>query len=203
MATTEAAMTRIEYRLNGAITVNDEPLSGAGMLRLDEEKRISLGTLGDLQVIPGVSDLPARLSELASLEAQHAQLLQALGVASLAEGESRHERWKAAVAQQKSQAKILDVHAPQGIEASLVGRRLQRWGAQTCEAASLDIAVALLPERAWHAVLIDHALGADAAEVLGHAARKHAVQRIVMFTPAEHAADVECDQAHQNHTHLL
>jgi hypothetical protein len=116
-ARTEAAMTRIEYRLNGAITVNDELLSGAGVLRLDEEKRISLGTLGDLQVIPGVSDLPARLSELASLEAQHAQLLQALGVASLAEGESRHERWKAAVAQQKSQAKILDVHAPQGIEA--------------------------------------------------------------------------------------
>src|SRR6201995_2853296 len=74
--------------------------------------------------------------------------------------------------------------SPQGIEASLVGRRLQRWGAQTCEAASLDIAVALLPERAWHAVLIDHELGADAAEALGHAARKHAVQRIVMFTPA-------------------
>jgi PAS domain S-box-containing protein len=72
----------------------------------------------------------------------------------------------------------------QGIEASLVARRLQRWGAQTCEAAGLDVALALLPERAWHAVLIDHALGADAAEALGHAARKHAAQRIVMFTPA-------------------
>jgi PAS domain S-box-containing protein len=72
----------------------------------------------------------------------------------------------------------------QGIEASLVARRLQRWGAQTCEAAGLDVALALLPERAWHAVLIDHALGADAAEALGHAARKHATQRIVMFTPA-------------------
>jgi CheY-like chemotaxis protein len=46
------------------------------------------------------------------------------------------------------------------------------------------VALALLPERAWHAVLIDHALGADAAEALGHAARKHATQRIVMFTPA-------------------
>jgi CheY-like chemotaxis protein len=33
-------------------------------------------------------------------------------------------------------------------------------------------------------VLIDHALGADVAEALGHAARKHAAQRIVMFTPA-------------------
>ncbi|MFM0391671.1 AAA family ATPase [Paraburkholderia phytofirmans] len=116
-ARTEAAMTRIEYRLNGAITVDEKPVSGEGVLRVDEEKRIGLGALGELRVIPGVSDLPARLSELASLEAQHAQLLQALGVASLGEGEARHECWKAALAQQKSQAKILDVHAPQGIEA--------------------------------------------------------------------------------------
>ncbi|MFM0173062.1 AAA family ATPase [Paraburkholderia sediminicola] len=116
-ARTEAAMTRIEYRLNSAISVDDEPVSGEGVLRLDEEKRIGLGALGELRVIPGVSDLPARLSELASLEARHAQLLQALGVASLGEGEARHERWKAQVAQQKSQAKILDVHAPQGIDA--------------------------------------------------------------------------------------
>ncbi|RKR39040.1 AAA family ATPase [Paraburkholderia sp. BL17N1] len=116
-ARTEAAMTRIEYRLNGAITVDEKPVSGEGVLRVDEEKRIGLGALGELRVIPGVSDLPARLSELASLEAQHAQLLQALGVASLGEGEARHERWKAALAQQKSQAKILDVHAPQGIDA--------------------------------------------------------------------------------------
>lgn len=116
-ARTEAAMTRIEYRLNGAITVDDETVSGEGVLRLDGEKRIGLGTLGELRVVPGVSDLPARLSELASLEVRYAQLLQALGVASLGEGESRHEQWKALVAQQKSQAKILEVHAPQGIEA--------------------------------------------------------------------------------------
>ena len=116
-ARTEAAMTRIEYRLNGTMTVDDAPVSGEGVLRLDEEKRIGLGALGALRVIPGVSDLPARLSELASLDAQHAQLLQALGVASLGEGEARHERWKTQLAQQKSQAKILDVHAPQGIEA--------------------------------------------------------------------------------------
>jgi PAS domain S-box-containing protein len=74
--------------------------------------------------------------------------------------------------------------SPQGIEASLVARRLQRWGAQTCEAADARIAQALLPERTWHAVLIDHALGAEAAEALGNAARSYAAQRIVMFTPA-------------------
>ncbi len=116
-ARTEAAMTRIEYRLSGAITVGDAQVSGEGVLRLDEEKLIGLGALGELRVIPGVSDLSARLSELASLEARHAQLLQALGVASLGEAEARHEQWKALVAQQKSQAKILEVHAPQGIDA--------------------------------------------------------------------------------------
>jgi CheY-like chemotaxis protein len=41
-----------------------------------------------------------------------------------------------------------------------------------------------LPERSWHAVLIDRALGVDAVERLGDAARTHATQRIVMFTPA-------------------
>ncbi|CAB3694271.1 AAA family ATPase [Paraburkholderia rhynchosiae] len=116
-ARTEAAMTRIEYRLNGAIMVGDAQISGEGVLRLDEEKLIGLGALGELHVIPGVSDLSARLSELASLEAQHGQLLQALGVASLGEAELRHEQWRALVAQQKSHAKVLEAHAPQGIDA--------------------------------------------------------------------------------------
>ncbi|MFL9938667.1 AAA family ATPase [Paraburkholderia graminis] len=116
-ARTEAAMTRIEYRLSGSITVGDAQIRGEGVLRLEEEKRIGLGELGELRVIPGVSDLPARLSELAALEAQHAQSLQALGVASLAQAEQRHEQWKALVAQQTSHAKVLDAHAPHGIDA--------------------------------------------------------------------------------------
>jgi PAS domain S-box-containing protein len=74
--------------------------------------------------------------------------------------------------------------APQSIEASLVARRLQRWGGQTCLVTDTPVAQALLPERAWHAVLIDRALGADDVERLGEAARAHASHRIVMFTPA-------------------
>jgi CheY-like chemotaxis protein len=72
----------------------------------------------------------------------------------------------------------------QGIEASLTARRLQRWGGQTCMVGDIEVAQALLPERTWHAVLIDHALGAAGIETLGEAARLHAMQRIVMFTPA-------------------
>jgi PAS domain S-box-containing protein len=73
--------------------------------------------------------------------------------------------------------------APQSIEASLVARRLQRWGGQTCVVTDAVVAQALLPERSWHAVLIDGAMGAD-VESLGEAACAHASQRIVMFTPA-------------------
>lgn len=72
----------------------------------------------------------------------------------------------------------------QGIEASLTARRLQRWGGQTCMVSDIEVAQALLPERSWHAILIDHALGASGIETLGEAARRHAMQRIVMFTPA-------------------
>src|SRR3984893_4633478 len=42
--------------------------------------------------------------------------------------------------------------APQSIETSLVARRLQRWGGHTCMVTDADVALALLPERAWHAV---------------------------------------------------
>jgi len=41
-----------------------------------------------------------------------------------------------------------------------------------------------LPERAWHAVLVDRAFGREAAEALGEAARRHATARILMFTPS-------------------
>jgi signal transduction histidine kinase/CheY-like chemotaxis protein len=74
--------------------------------------------------------------------------------------------------------------APQSIEASLIARRLQRWGGQTCLVSDIAVAQALLPERSWHAVLLDRALGAAEVESLSETARAHATQRIVLFTPA-------------------
>ena len=74
--------------------------------------------------------------------------------------------------------------APQSIEASLVARRLQHWGGRTCMVSDIAVAQALLPDRPWHAVLLDRALGAEDVELLGEASRAHAAQRIVMFTPA-------------------
>jgi len=174
-ARTEAAMTRIEYRLNGALTVDGEPVTGTGVLRVDEEKLIVLGELGELRVIPGVSDLSAQLSELASLEAAHVQLLQALGVASVGDAQARHEQWKALIAQQKSQAKILDVHAPQGIDALRAAHAsaAARWQASNERLAGLpDVSAALpLDEARRNAEIARDALEA-ARKVLAHAAEK-------------------------------
>src|SRR5205085_2497998 len=67
---------------------------------------------------------------------------------------------------------------------SLTERRLQRWGGQTCVVSDIEVAEVLLPERAWHAVMVDHAFGAATIEKLGERARAHAAHRIVMFTPS-------------------
>jgi PAS domain S-box-containing protein len=72
----------------------------------------------------------------------------------------------------------------QAIEASLVARRLERWGAQTCTLSDPAVAEALLPERPWHAVIVDHGLGIANVERLGKAAQSHATHRIIMTTPA-------------------
>ena len=74
--------------------------------------------------------------------------------------------------------------APPSIGVSLTERRLQRWGGQTCVVSDIDVAEVLLPERPWHAVMIDHAFGAATIERLGERARTHAAHRIVMFTPS-------------------
>jgi PAS domain S-box-containing protein len=70
------------------------------------------------------------------------------------------------------------------IETSLVARRLERWGGQTCMVSDLAVAQALLPERSWHAVLVDVGFGAAEVEGFGEAARAHSTHRMVMLTPA-------------------
>ncbi len=74
--------------------------------------------------------------------------------------------------------------APSSIGVSLIERRLQRWGGQICVVSDVEVAEVLLPERAWHAVMVDHAFGADTIEKFGERARTHAMHRIVLFTPS-------------------
>jgi CheY-like chemotaxis protein/nitrogen-specific signal transduction histidine kinase len=73
--------------------------------------------------------------------------------------------------------------APAAIEASLLARRLQRWGARTTIVPDASVAAAILPEQIWSAVLVDHTLGTTVSEAL---ARMTAVipRRVVLVTPA-------------------
>ena len=73
--------------------------------------------------------------------------------------------------------------APAVVEASLLARRLQRWGARTTIVPDEAVAAALLPEQPWSAVLVDHALGSQADVVLARIAAK-IPRRIVLVTPA-------------------
>jgi signal transduction histidine kinase/CheY-like chemotaxis protein len=73
--------------------------------------------------------------------------------------------------------------APAAIEASLIARRLQRWGARTTIVPDDQIAAALLPEQPWSAVLVDHALGTPQSEALVRLAAT-IQRRIVLVTPA-------------------
>jgi PAS domain S-box-containing protein len=70
------------------------------------------------------------------------------------------------------------------IESGLLARRLGRWGAKTCVAADEKVAFALLPERRWDALIVDHAL---AGAVLGEAdlASLDVPRRIVLIRPTE------------------
>jgi signal transduction histidine kinase/CheY-like chemotaxis protein len=74
--------------------------------------------------------------------------------------------------------------APGVIEAPLLVARLGRWGARTCLVPDAEVACAILPERHWDAVLVDHAVGLDAAATILRAA-SGVVRRIVLVTPAE------------------
>ncbi|MEN3346680.1 MAG: hypothetical protein V7632_315 [Bradyrhizobium sp.] len=73
--------------------------------------------------------------------------------------------------------------APGAVEAALVARHMVGWGARTCIVPDGTVAAALLPERAWSAILIDHALGRAACETLARATSTIA-RRIVLMTPA-------------------
>jgi signal transduction histidine kinase/DNA-binding response OmpR family regulator len=74
--------------------------------------------------------------------------------------------------------------APAAVGASLVARHLMHWGARTCVVPDEKVAAALLPERAWDAIFIDHALGATACENLARATARAIPRRFVLVTPA-------------------
>jgi PAS domain S-box-containing protein len=75
--------------------------------------------------------------------------------------------------------------APGAVEAPLVARRLGAWGASTALVPNGAAATALLPERQWDAVLVDHALGSEAVQSLARAIGTSAARRIALITASE------------------
>ncbi|MGC1777325.1 MAG: ATP-binding protein [Xanthobacteraceae bacterium] len=74
--------------------------------------------------------------------------------------------------------------APAAVEASLLARRLQRWGAHTMIVPDEAVAAALLPERPWTAVLVDHALGGVASAAVARMTVA-VTRRIMLVTPTQ------------------
>ena len=70
------------------------------------------------------------------------------------------------------------------IEASLLARRLGRWGASTCTVIDEKIAAALLPERPWDALLIDYPLARTMTENCDLTMLR-IPKRIAMIRPSE------------------
>jgi signal transduction histidine kinase/DNA-binding response OmpR family regulator len=81
-------------------------------------------------------------------------------------------------------AQAILIVAPGIIEAPLLARRLERWGAQTLLARDEATAHTMLAERRWDALVVDRSLGAEAATRLTREAHT-VVRRIVLLTPAE------------------
>jgi len=76
------------------------------------------------------------------------------------------------------------IAAPQAsVAATLLARRLADWGGRTCLVADEAVAIALLPERAWNTVIVDRALGAQAAAAIARASGRSAARRIVLVAP--------------------
>jgi PAS domain S-box-containing protein len=73
--------------------------------------------------------------------------------------------------------------APAAIEAALIARRLTRWGANITVVPNENSAAALLPERTWHTLLADHALGREALDTLLRLSAS-VERRLVLMTPA-------------------
>ena len=73
--------------------------------------------------------------------------------------------------------------APAFTGAALIARRLHRWGARTKSVTDEKAAAAILSERIWNALIVDHGLGTETSAMLARDAAGVA-QRIVLTTPA-------------------
>ena len=74
---------------------------------------------------------------------------------------------------------------PHEVVADTLARRLGRFGAAACVIGDHAAAAALLPERRWHAVVVDRAIGGTQAQAVAGLLVDHAERRLVLIAPGE------------------
>ncbi|RVU43918.1 AAA family ATPase [Rubrivivax rivuli] len=106
-----------QMQLQGAAGGTAETLSGDTERLLLTPTVLTLPGLGRLHIAPGGPDLPALAQQQAALQDEHTALLQRLGLASLAEAETRAQQHAQRVAEASAAAQLRDSLVPQGLDA--------------------------------------------------------------------------------------
>ena len=115
----DAVSTALDFELEpGAkVRVAGAELMGAERLTVVVRTGIDIEGVGRITVLPGGEDLQSLIGDRDRQRDELAVLLQSLGVASLAEAESRERLHAQRVADCKVAASVLAAHAPKGIAA--------------------------------------------------------------------------------------
>ena len=114
----DAAATRLQYELPlGSVTLDGNPLEGAGEHLIAGRTSLRLQGGGWIAIVPGGSDLMALSEHENALGERHASALAALGVDSLDEAEARWLALEDARREADVLRRELAIHAPHGVEA--------------------------------------------------------------------------------------
>lgn len=130
-----ATRLRFELEPGQSLRINGEAVSGTGEQRLLRETEVTIARVGRLCITPGGEDLGDLARELERLDEQLHARLTALRVDSLEQARQRLEDSRILAGQVASNRKLLDLHAPEGIQALVqeharAGQRLQALDAE-------------------------------------------------------------------------
>jgi len=114
----QAVATRVRYELapQAPVTLAGKAIEGSGECLLTAASELAIGEWGRLQIIPGGADLAALAREASALRVEHEALLQRLGVARLADAESRFATWQQAQHDIELATRAVANLAPRGLE---------------------------------------------------------------------------------------
>ncbi|MEO6626566.1 MAG: hypothetical protein ABIN37_17320, partial [Burkholderiaceae bacterium] len=115
----QAVATRVLYELapQAPITLAGQALKGNGECLITTASELHIGNWGRLQIIPGGADLAALAREATALRVEHEALLRQLGLARLADAESRFATWQQAQHDIELATRAVAHLAPHGLDA--------------------------------------------------------------------------------------